>query len=51
MAYSYPTDEDPAAASFDYLVEWVLNNTTLNEVQAGKIARALLSFADVLVDE
>jgi hypothetical protein len=49
MAYSY-SDPDVAADSFGLLVEWVLDHTTLSEEQAEKIARALLSFADVLVD-
>lgn len=50
MPYSY-NDPDPAKESFEYLTELMMEHTALAEDQCRKIARALLSFADVLVDE
>jgi hypothetical protein len=44
-------EPDPARESFDYLTELIIDNSALTEEQARKIARALLSFADVLVDD
>lgn len=46
-----PANTDAAAESFEYLTELILDYSALSEPQARKIARALLSFADVLVDD
>jgi len=48
--YTY-NEPDSAKENYDYLTEMLFDQLSLTEEQCRKIARALLSFADVLVDE
>lgn len=49
-AYSY-SEPDPGQESYDYLTELLVQTTVLPEEKCRMIARALLSFADVLVHD